>query len=480
MIGNATLRGLPRIRRPAPGAASRATGPVFVGGCLLAAAAGPIVSRSIAIGLAIGVVLALVSILALSARRPLGEVLIVTLLLVSALIDLPQRISLGITTGQGIETVGLVPLMGLAIANGYGATGIRAMRIAIPLAGFVLWTLAAFSWGGVNKAGEQNVLVYLGFVLMIPIAATLGRHRPVATYRTMERGFLVAAVISLGLYSAGVVLAGVHGHGSNTVVSARPFGLWGVILVAWFMAGRSVGIRWSTWLVVAVVLLTTLSLSRSALGTQFALIVLSRFEPKNFRGWFRSAGIAVAVVAVAVAAVFLIPPLHHRFFHGQTTNIGGVSLNTTGRIVLWSANWDAFLKSPVIGHGPGHSDMLTAALLGHNAGHPHNDYLRLLVDYGVIGLAIWVIAYLALLVFTWRAWQATRGSRTSSERVHQAAFLALVGIALCMSVDNPLIEIIKMAPLGALVGLSIGMWKPRRAAAAGGAERPVAVAVGSR
>ena len=38
-----------------------------------------------------------------------------------------------------------------------------------------------------------------------------------------------------------------------------------------------------------------------------------------------------------------------------------------------------------------------------------------------------------------------------------AAFLALSGIGLTMLVDNPLIEVVKMAPLGMLVGLAAGM-----------------------
>jgi len=428
---------------------------VFLAGCALAAAAGPIVSRSLSLGMALGGLLLVMSVLALSARRPIGEVLIVTVLLISGLITLPQAVSLGATTGQGAETIALIPLMVLAIANGYAAGGIRQMRYAIPLAAFAAWTLVAFSWGGIHKAGIQNVLVYLGFVLMIPIAATLSLRRPDATYRAVSRAFQIAAVISLSLYAVGLIGSGVHGHGSNAIVAARPFGLWGVILVAWFMSGRAVKERWATWFVAATVLLTLMSLSRSALGAEFAVIVLARFDPRHFAGWIRSAGIALAVVIVAVAAVFLVPPLHHRFFHGRVTNIGGVSLNTTGRIQLWTANWDAFLKQPIIGRGPGQSDMFTAALFKH-AGHPHNDYLRLLVDYGVIGLALWLIAYFVLGRFIYKAWRSVRGSGTTSERLHQAAFLALFGIALCMMVDNPLIEIIKMAPLGALVGLSLG------------------------
>jgi hypothetical protein len=76
---------------------------------------------------------------------------------------------------------------------------------------------------------------------------------------------------------------------------------------------------------------------------------------------------------------------------------------------------------------------------------------------------LWVAAYLALLRLTWKRWQAVRGTRVYAEHVHAAAFLVLVGIALTMIVDNPMIEIARMAPLGILVGMSLALPTPAAA-----------------
>ena len=67
---------------------------------------------------------------------------------------------------------------------------------------------------------------------------------------------------------------------------------------------------------------------------------------------------------------------------------------------------------------------------------------------------------LALLRLTWKRWQAVRGTRVFAEHVHAAAFLVLVGIALTMIVDNPMIELARMAPLGILVGMSLALPSP--------------------
>ena len=423
-------------------------------GLVLAALAGPLVALSPPAAVALAVVLVLLAALALIRQRPIGEVLIILMILISGLVDIPQRISVGPTTGQGAETVGFLGIMLLVILNGYLGSGVPQIARAWPIGLFVLWTFMSFSWGGAPKQGLQNVFVYAGFFGAMLIGATVARWQPEGAYRALDMAFKLAAGLGLTLYAAGLAIGG---HGTRVVVSPRPFGLFGVIIIAWFASGDRIGIPWAKWVVVATVLLTVLSLSRSALAAQLAVIVLARFDPHSLRSYVRTGAAVIGSAIVALVAVFEYAPLHHRFFHGDTTSIGGFTLNVTGRDALWSANWGWFKEKPWIGWGAGSSDTMTAALPGHNAGHPHNDYLRLLVDYGVVGLALWLIGFFLLITICWKAWGSMRGTRTHAERMHSAAVLALIGIALTMIVDNPLIEVVKMGPLGALVGISLGV-----------------------
>ena len=302
------------------------------------------------------------------------------------------------------------------------------------------------------------------------IAVTVIQHRGRAAYEVVSKAFWVAAVVGLGLYAAGVAIAG---PGTDKILSPRPFGLMAVVLVAWFLGAGMVRRRWAYWVVGAAIVLTLVSLSRSAFAAQLVLVALAWFDLRNFRGWLTAIGAGAIVIAIAIAAVFLYAPLHHRFFHGDTANVGGFSLNVTGRDALWSANWGWFKQRPLIGHGAGASDRLTDALPFHGAGHPHNDYLRILVDYGIVGFVLWITAYLALLRLTWKRWQAVRGTHVFAEHIHAAAFLVLVGIALTMIVDNPMIELARMAPLGILVGMSLGLPSPVSAEEAGAAPAPI-------
>jgi O-antigen ligase len=458
------------LRRPAVGRSTALrTAVLAVLGCALASLAGPLVARSPAAAVMMAALLIVALTLAVVRHRPVGEVLVILVILIGGLVDIPQRIHVGPTTGQGVETVALIGVMLLVILSGYLGDGVPLVSRAWPILLFVIWSIMSFAWDKPTQEGMQNVLVYCGFLGALVIAATVGRWQPDGGFAALDLAFKLGAGLGLSLYAIGLPLGGhIGGHGTNVVVSARPFGLFAMLVVAWFSAARLAGDRWAVAIVAAAVLLTVLSLSRSALGAQLAVIVLSRFDPRNFRSVVRTVAVVVSVAAAGVAAVLLFPPLHHRFFHGDTASVGGFSLNVTGRDALWTANWGWFTQKPWVGWGAGSADRMTAALPGHNAGHPHNDYLRLLVDFGLVGFALWMIGFLILLRLSWRAWQSVRGTGTRTEQLHAAAVLGMVGIAIVMMVDNPLIEIVKMAPLGALIGVSLGV------AARGGLSGPPA------
>lgn len=435
-----------------------------------AAAAGALAVHKTALGFAVVAIVIVLTFLGETARRPMAEVLLIGMIVLAGVVDLLQRIDAGAASGQAVETVAIVLLGLLVCLSGLripdGAAG-RALGL---VALFVVWSLISFTWGSVSTQGLQNTLVYLACVLLMAIAATVGYFRAAAAYVMISRAFWVAASIGLGLYAASLAIGG---PGTSVLISPRGFAQMGIVVCAWFLGGWLTGRRWAKWVVLLAIALTLLSLSRSALAAEFVLLALARFDLRNFRGWLIAIGAIVVTLAVALSAVFFYAPLHHRFFHGDKATVAGISINVTGRDALWSANWGWFQNRPIIGHGAGASDRMTAGLPDHGAGHPHNDYLRLLVDYGIAGFVLWMAAWLSLLRLTWRRWQAVRGMRVFDEHIHAAAFLVLIGIGLTMIVDNPFIELGRMGPLGILVGLSLGLPARRTAPAPAHAEPAV-------
>ena len=197
--------------------------------------------------------------------------------------------------------------------------------------------------------------------------------------------------------------------------------------------------------------MTLLSLSSGAFAAECAMVGLTWFFPMRVGSWLKTGLVAAITVGVFVLAVQDVGPFHQRFDQGAITTIAGVSINTTGRAPLWSVIWDDYKTSPWIGRGAGSGDDLAASVFGAGAGNVHNDYLRLIHDFGPVGLGLWILGYLGLLRRSHRRIKV----RTPLARWHLAAFLAMVGVAIEMFVDNPMIEVDVLLPLAILVGISL-------------------------
>lgn len=151
-----------------------------------------------------------------------------------------------------------------------------------------------------------------------------------------------------------------------------------------------------------------------------------------------------------------VKPFHDRFVNGDVQNVGGVSLRLSSRNVLWQVTWDSAMRSPLIGNGPGAADAVVTDAFG-TLTQPHNDYLRIFDNWGLVGVVLWVGWFFPLLVRTYRAIETTEVEE--ERRLHRAAFLLMVGVAMGMIFDNPTVELQVMGPLAVFIGCSIGLRK---------------------
>lgn len=102
---------------------------------------------------------------------------------------------------------------------------------------------------------------------------------------------------------------------------------------------------------------------------------------------------------------------------------------TSGRTVLWANGFQLFLKSPIFGHGSG----TFIPLMKKNFriwGNSHNDYLLYLVQYGIIGLGLFLMVLWSLFRGSWLI------ARDSSDRdltiLALSYFAGLSGFAVAM------------------------------------------------
>ncbi len=387
----------------------------------------------------------------------------------SSLVDLPGKAQLGgftanaaLTAAYSFLGVLLVVSGGLTASRWPGLTVRRTVSSLMPFIGLLLLGLLSLTWGEPSIAGIQGVLVLLVFILCVLCGAAIAA-RASAPVSFAGKVFGWGAIAALTLYVASLASGGI---GSGAVVGNRSFALFALLVIAWAVAGWRYRARFGRALTIAFGLAVLLSLSRVAFAAALVISCLAWINPRTFGGWFRFLAITGAGIALAYLAVQHIGPLHERIYAGDVRSIGGgISINLTGRSELWTTTWDSFITSPYLGHGAGSAVRLITDTYSFSIGHPHNDYLRLLHDYGVLGAFLWVVGYVVLLSRTWRSWQRPstedklnqRPAPSDELRIHAAAFLALVGVAIAMITDNAIDYLFVMAPLGVLVGLSLGL-----------------------
>jgi len=119
--------------------------------------------------------------------------------------------------------------------------------------------------------------------------------------------------------------------------------------------------------------------------------------------WRRSRPLALACVTFLALAAVTVAPLRERVLDQV---VPGRAYNTIFlRTPIWQDAWRLWRAAPVLGTGPGNFYFLTSATAVRETGADyigsvHNNYLEVLVDSGLIGLAVflcWLVAALRAL-----------------------------------------------------------------------------------
>jgi O-antigen ligase len=360
-------------------------------------------------------------------------------------IDVANGVSAGPTSLAGLLSMASVVVMvfvwlsrGLGAYDqaGFAEPGRSPVPFALTL--FAVWAVATIPLHP-SSEGIQNVTVYLGFVLGIAVTGRL--CSAAATDRLLDHLQKAGWFVGL-LYLASVLASGL---GASGVYDARAFALAALVLL-----GVAVARGRSRLLPLLLLLDVVLSLSRTAALMSILIVAVGLAVRSTSRGRALRVLVLLAVgVAAAWFAFTRFAPLRDRFEGGdQAFRYGGTQFNVSGRADLWSFTLQDSRHHWWFGGGPGSADQ---AVLNHfvTVSHPHNDYLRVLHDFGVVGLVVFVIGFVTLMVRTWKL------GRTTGRPIHWAAFLALVGVAGTAFTDNVVVYAFVMVPLGVLVGASL-------------------------
>jgi len=381
----------------------------------------------------------------------------------SGLVDLPRLLHVGPISLLGAVSVGEVATAGVALVV-LGGVSRRTFSLVFAWTCLLLWLTvrSLFDWPDQN--GFQNAFVYVLFGANALVAGTFAAAAPGAAMRVLERGFLILDVLALTLTAVNFAAFGLpteSGADLTWLVGPRAVALLAITPVGWHLArwahGKpGSGTRSVLWIVTVMASLSRTATAVALVAAGLSFLAQAWTMPRRLVRQLPFVGLGAGAMVVLV--LIYQTQFHARFLEGyNTVAVAGVEISTSGRDNIWPVVIASALKHPIVGGGLGSSQAALVEFDRENVGHPHNDYLRIWHDGGVIGLLFLLLAFGRWLTVLGGQWtRAVRCNRAHQE-VHLAAFLTLTGILLAALTDNGFVYAYLMGPAGLLAGAAFGV-----------------------
>lgn len=177
-------------------------------------------------------------------------------------------------------------------------------------------------------------------------------------------------------------------------------------------------------------------------------------------GWFGQRFVIGSLILIIAIALFYTPIFQERFFGedgGTLAQVKSGDFSSSGRFTAWPVLFEEVKRRPWLGAGVSSSGIFVKAVWGQ-ANKPHNDYLRILLEQGIIGLLCLIYGVTCQLV-------SLRMNLTNrhDERdvIRKAAYLGFFVFLIISFTDNPIVYgVWVMHPLLTIAGASYPPGKP--------------------
>lgn len=304
------------------------------------------------------------------------------------------------------------------------------------------WATTAHNTLGLKEVGIYGLPIFIG--LYAVVAAFQGGE---SLINRTESFYLFTILIPLVLYAIYIPLgltpwteAGPKGFTNPRVIADYLLVVLAASLAMWRHGRNSLWSRRGLVLSLIAVGTILFTLSRTAAVAALIIIGLSRVNPRRL---WTVAPRALLGVILGVGLLVAGPVYRQRSFFrtGGSLSQDIAYFNTSGRKTLWPFVLKNAMQKPVLGWGPGSAKTLLAQVYrpGAEVFQPHNEYLGVFHDTGLVGLILMLFAWGWLVLLLWRNWaQAQLAGDTFRARWNLAAFLGLAAVLLTAVADNTL------------------------------------------
>jgi O-antigen ligase len=328
------------------------------------------------------------------------------------------------------------------------------------------WTAIRFIVTPIGLTGVKDVFFYgLPAVLAI-FTLVLLQRKGNALLNFISKSFLLSVFIPLFLYAVFIPSGDIRltELGPEGFLDARATAYYLLLVLPVGLSVWKYGEDSSEKQLGAVVSLIAFglilfTLSRMASFLAVFFLVLFVLKPPRFGRLFLGGMLATLLLS----AVLLFFPFLQQSASANadgTALVNLLSLRSSGRSLFWPVTFNHALEQPFFGWGPGSARILVAqSITNRNLTeyYPHNEYLQVFHDLGLLGLGILLLAWIPLAYQSWKAWIVEHyRANACSARWAMAAFLAVLAILMTAITTNTFHYPFVMGPAFILLAASHG------------------------
>jgi hypothetical protein len=266
----------------------------------------------------------------------------------------------------------------------------------------------------------------------------------------MAIGLIILVAFKTGILFTGV-LPMVTGLAGEVMTASL---LCNYFAVQYVFGDRKV-LKW--WAILAAV--PVIAVTRTAIAVNGLTLPLT-FAPLST---LKRIVILCLIVVVGIG-VFYSPRIQKKMFYSGRGTLEDVrweneDFATSGRSYMWDKMWEKIDEQPLLGYGANASESFISNLT-NGLKHPHNDWLRLLFDFGYVGVVLFA---LSLLMQALHAYRMARRTFGDISLLFYAGASSILSFILFMFTDNILLY---AAFFGNLQFMILGLAYAARATAA--------------
>lgn len=302
---------------------------------------------------------------------------------------------------------------------------------------YIIWLVVGLSYTPAPGYGFRVILKYLYPLLIMLFASAAVRDKEI--FLKAGIGARTVAIISIAVAFIpyiGRLFPGVFWYGTARAINYISMCIFSLALV--YYTGEK---KKNLLLCILFMLPCILWVFRtSIMGTTLALMTFFFFKYR-----LKSLPVIFSVFVLFIVAVFAIPSVREKMFVNsenvsieqfQRGEISKDDINSNARFGMWEHLENRFYEGKELtgsGIGSVQNYMYSNFVFG-GLKVPHNDYVQILCDSGIIGVVMYLLTILVVIIHCFIVYQ-----KVSDVGIKMCAIVAgssLAGVALTMYTDN--------------------------------------------